>query len=487
MIDYIFVGGNLSSTVAGHQVVFVSDFFDTDHKAVVVSVGLGGLLDVQLNSLRKQANKDRWKFKIRNADCVGWAKFKDLSSAKLLSLGEVFSGAEIHGDVDAMWAVLVGAVVDSADVTFSRHWFSEFKCSRNKHSSRFFGLELLVAKIVKKFCSGDLLGTDRLVSKWSTLDLSLIHISWVSRNQHRALLYTLPVGTNAHDLSNLLESYGGKTCYIGRNPSSYVRDRCAVICFGDEASKLAAIGTVPVFRNVSLHWAGLFLASCAHCKQFGHVSVNCSLGVYSGVRRRRVVSEQDRVCLAGIYKKKSAPVVCPVSFGGKTWAQVAGSSLSRIVSSGAPGVSLVSGSMAFSMDSSSSGATDLGGRLAMLECSVKILSDQVSLILKKLSFVDLVPLASFPSALPLVSPTAVVSDMNPGLELDGTLLSSAFSSPNVGESVVNFSPSSSKVLTAKIGGLESNMMALEASVHSVLDRLDHLHSGSGSLAFPPSQ
>ncbi|KAG9285577.1 hypothetical protein G9A89_004019 [Geosiphon pyriformis] len=106
MIDYIFVGGNLSSTVAGHQVVFVSDFFDTDHKAVVVSVGLGGLLDVQLNSLRKQANKDHWKFKIRNADCVGWAKFKDLSSAKLLSLGEVFSGAEIHGDVDAMWAVL---------------------------------------------------------------------------------------------------------------------------------------------------------------------------------------------------------------------------------------------------------------------------------------------------------------------------------------------------------------------------------------------
>ncbi|KAG9288634.1 hypothetical protein G9A89_006735 [Geosiphon pyriformis] len=138
-IDYIFVGSNLSTVVADHQVVSVSDFFDTDHKAVVVSVGLSGLLD---------ANKDHWKFKIKNADCVGWAKFKDLLSAKLLSLGEVFSGAEIHGDVDAI----------------------EFKCSRNKHSSRFFGLELLVAKIVKKFCSGDLLGTDRLVSKWSTLD-----------------------------------------------------------------------------------------------------------------------------------------------------------------------------------------------------------------------------------------------------------------------------------------------------------------------------
>ncbi|KAG9296498.1 hypothetical protein G9A89_015090 [Geosiphon pyriformis] len=116
-IDYIFVDGNLSSAVAGHQVVSVSDFFDTDHRAVMVLVSLGGLLDVQLNSLHKQANKDRWKFKIKNADCAGWAKFKDLSSTKLLSLGEVFSGAEMCGNVDAMWAVLVGAVVDSVDST----------------------------------------------------------------------------------------------------------------------------------------------------------------------------------------------------------------------------------------------------------------------------------------------------------------------------------------------------------------------------------
>ncbi|KAG9299285.1 hypothetical protein G9A89_013933 [Geosiphon pyriformis] len=337
---------------------------------------------------------------------------------------------------------------------------------------------------------------DLVAARWSVLmgkdsvrmaKANIDKQTWVSRDQHRALLYTLPVGTNAYDLSNLLESYGGKTCYIGCNPSSYVHDRCAVICFGDEASKLAAIGTIPVFRNVSLRWAGLSLASCACCKQFGHVSVNCSLGVYSDVRRRRVVSEQDRVRLAGIYKKKSAPVTRPVSFGGKTWAQVAGSSPSRIVSSGAPGVSLVSGSMAFSMDSSSSGAADLGGRLAVLERSVEILSDQVSLILKKLSFIDLVPLAFSLSALPLVSPTAVVSDMDPGLELDGMLLSSASSSPKVGGSVVDFSLSSSKVLTAKIGSLESNMMALKASVRSVLDRLDHLRSGSGSLAFPPSQ
>ncbi|KAG9307588.1 hypothetical protein G9A89_023153 [Geosiphon pyriformis] len=196
MIDYIFVGGNLFFAVVGHQVVSVSDFFDTDHRAVVVLVGLGGLLDVQLNSLCKQANKDRWKFNIKNVDCAGWAKFKDLSSAKLLFLGEVFSGAEMRGDVDAIWAVLVGAVIDSADATFSRHWFSEFKYSRNKHSSKFFGLELLVAKIVKKFCSGDLLGTNCLTHAFKNLvglgvksDVVVRHLSLVHRDYRRSKMF----------------------------------------------------------------------------------------------------------------------------------------------------------------------------------------------------------------------------------------------------------------------------------------------------------
>ncbi|KAG9289859.1 hypothetical protein G9A89_015439 [Geosiphon pyriformis] len=275
--------------------------------------------------------------------------------------------------------------------------------------------------------------------------------TWVSRDQHWVLFYTLSVGTTAHDLSELVKAYGGKTCFIGHNPTSYVRDQCAVICFESEASKLAAIGSVPVFKDVGLCWAGLSLASCAHCKLFGHIAVDCS----------------NRVRLANIYRKKQAPIVRPVSFGGKTWAQVAGSSPSCVVSSSAPGVGSISGSKAFSMDSSSFGAADLGGRLTVLEHSMEILSDQVSLILKKLT-------------LPLVSPTAVVSDIDSGLALDSTLLSSASFPPNVGELIVDFSPSSSRVLTAKIGGLESNMVALKASVHSVLDRLDYLHSGSGS-------
>ncbi|KAG9294647.1 hypothetical protein G9A89_008126 [Geosiphon pyriformis] len=36
-----------------HDVTAVNNYFDTNHKAVSVSMGLGGLLDVQLNSLHK--------------------------------------------------------------------------------------------------------------------------------------------------------------------------------------------------------------------------------------------------------------------------------------------------------------------------------------------------------------------------------------------------------------------------------------------------
>ncbi|KAG9289479.1 hypothetical protein G9A89_008040 [Geosiphon pyriformis] len=51
VIDYIFVSKSLLSAVASHKVISVSDFFDTDYNAVMVSIGLDGLLDIQLNSL----------------------------------------------------------------------------------------------------------------------------------------------------------------------------------------------------------------------------------------------------------------------------------------------------------------------------------------------------------------------------------------------------------------------------------------------------
>ncbi|KAG9292018.1 hypothetical protein G9A89_017917 [Geosiphon pyriformis] len=139
-IDYIFVKS-------------VSEFFNTNYNAVLVSVGLSGLLDIQLNSL-----------------------FKDCFSAMLLAATDKFSSALAFENVDTAWSILEEVMVASADEIFSRCWFSKFQCSKNKHFSRFFGLELLVAKIVKCFCSGDMSGIEHFVGKWSTFDNTRAHV-----------------------------------------------------------------------------------------------------------------------------------------------------------------------------------------------------------------------------------------------------------------------------------------------------------------------
>ncbi|KAG9289178.1 hypothetical protein G9A89_022487 [Geosiphon pyriformis] len=52
-IDYVFVSSNLVGAVVDCGVDDIEEYFNTNHKAIYVSVGLGGLLDVQLNSLHK--------------------------------------------------------------------------------------------------------------------------------------------------------------------------------------------------------------------------------------------------------------------------------------------------------------------------------------------------------------------------------------------------------------------------------------------------
>ncbi|KAG9294034.1 hypothetical protein G9A89_021202 [Geosiphon pyriformis] len=67
-INFLFVFSNLVNAVVDCNMCGVRKFFNTDNWAVSVSVGLGGLLDVQLNSLHKQTNRDWWKFDFKGAD-----------------------------------------------------------------------------------------------------------------------------------------------------------------------------------------------------------------------------------------------------------------------------------------------------------------------------------------------------------------------------------------------------------------------------------
>ncbi|KAG9305201.1 hypothetical protein G9A89_010709 [Geosiphon pyriformis] len=133
IIDYVFVSSSLVNAILDRDMSGVEEYFNTDYKAISVSMGLGGLLNAQLNTLRKQANKDCWKYNFVNAGDTEWIKFKEDMSAN----------AVIH---------LRQVVCLSAKNVFKKKWFKGFNSVYNKVSSRFHKLELLVSKIVKASC-----------------------------------------------------------------------------------------------------------------------------------------------------------------------------------------------------------------------------------------------------------------------------------------------------------------------------------------------
>ncbi|KAG9294534.1 hypothetical protein G9A89_008645 [Geosiphon pyriformis] len=260
--------------------------------------------------------------------------------------------------------------------------------------------------------------------------------------------------TSAHDLSDLLMSYGGKTCFIGCDPSSYVHNQYAIICFESEAARLAAVYTIPIFKGVSLHWASLVLASCAKCKQFGHIHADCSVGESSGAHGKRVVSDQDR-------------------------AQVAGGIFFHALLSGFSGYDLRSGLVPPSAVSDHRVAFHLSDCLVILEHFLELLADRVSGILVRLDFFGVVPLVPSSLVSPPVVSAALGFEVNSDMIVDNALSSSGITPPVIDNAVVNLSTSGSRVLTVKVGGLETKLVVLKTLVGSVLDKLNLLCSGSG--------
>ncbi|KAG9286868.1 hypothetical protein G9A89_012418 [Geosiphon pyriformis] len=321
-----------------------------------------------------------------------------------------------------------------------------------------------------------------VASKWSVLvgkDSIRVILAvndkqtWVSRDRHWAMLYTLFMDTSAHYLSDWLMLYSGKTCFIGRNPN--------------KAARLAAVFTIPIFKGVSLHWTSLVLASCAKCEQFSHITVNCSVSGSPGICEKRVVSDHDQVCLTGIYKKKSAPIACLVLFGGKTWAQVASGTSSCAFPSGFSGSGLHSGSVPPSAVSDSLVVSHLSDYLAVLECFLELLANHVSGILVRLDSFGMVSSVPFSLASPPVASAALGSEVDSDMIVDNALGFPNITSPVIDDAVVDLSASSFKVLTAKVGSLETKLVALEASVDLVLNKLNFLCSGLGLLASTVSQ
>ncbi|KAG9291114.1 hypothetical protein G9A89_012986 [Geosiphon pyriformis] len=295
------------------------------------------------------------------------------------------------------------------------------------------------------------------------------HDIWASRNHFRALLFILPVGTTAYDLGTLLDRAGGKTCIINRSLDTGNRFHCAVVGFESEKDLDSAFCTEPVFGS---------------CGYFGHSALKCdapigSMPLSSLVKSfKDFVFEERRFQLAKLYKKKEVPISCPVAFGGKSWAQVV-----SVASLLFHGFLAGSSSNLFSSSYHDIGnVSSLNKHLASLECSFELFSDQVSTIVRHLNSAELVPLVSSSFVFPPDVSASSGSDSELNMVLDGTSMLSALSSSTVDVGVYVLSFSSFRTLTGKVGGLESKLASLEASIGLVLARLDGLCSSSGAFS-----
>ncbi|KAG9305738.1 hypothetical protein G9A89_005136 [Geosiphon pyriformis] len=288
----------------------------------------------------------------------------------------------------------------------------------------------------------------------------------------KVLLFTLLVGTTAHDLSNLLDRAGGKTCIINRSLDTGNRICCAVVGFESENDLNSAFLTEPVFGGVRLLWARFDVIWCEKCGHLGYSAFECdALNVLSLVPIfpfKKPISSANCLQLAKLYARKNVSISRPAAFGGKSWAQVVS------VASSSDGSSSGSGfdSSAFSLSVFGLGGGGslfpndnflLGACLVSLERFLGLLHDQVSHIVHKLSGVNLVPLASSSSSGVLAVPMAADIDMILNTTLTVPVVTSSL--PSVG---LNLGLSSSKVLTSKVSSLESKLAALDAFVSAIL-------------------
>ncbi|KAG9298924.1 hypothetical protein G9A89_015946 [Geosiphon pyriformis] len=196
--------------------------------------------------------------------------------------------------------------------------------------------------------------------------------SWNTRDQHKALLYILPIDTNV---------------------------RCAVVCFNSAASINVIIETTPVLKDANLHWSYMNFVKCTKYENLGHTSLSCSMGGKTSPSgpTHRILSNDDKNRLAFIYARHSAPISCFVSFGGVLWANIVGGSLfpSLLICN-------VSTSSGFSSEIKPTPimSMKLNNRFAAFKCSFTSLVEYIDKLAKRLD-----------------SPGPMVSQPSPGCQL----------------------------------------------------------------------
>ncbi|KAG9303021.1 hypothetical protein G9A89_006238 [Geosiphon pyriformis] len=322
---------------------------------------------------------------------------------------------------------------------------------------------------------------DLLASKWSILigkDVVCViradmdKQTWDARDEFRALFYTLPMRTTAHNLWGFIGLVSGKTCVIDHNSVSYLCGHCTTVCFGSRSDLVDVMKMTPIIKSVGLCWSCLSLALCLVCKCPGYTSLTCVLVKDNSTlkKKKAPLSTHDWARLANIYAKKSAPISYPLSFSGKTWALVVGAfsgvSSHQVSSFG----SIEHGKLLFLV------VNDLERQLIGIENSLISLMRQIVKLAKRL---DLLVLAVSQSSFGCQLPVTPLSQ-NQGEDIVmGVDLGKATS----GKTVV-FKNSSASLHVIK---LENMLKSLFRSVLSLFAHFDSLALAGGAFSLSISQ
>ncbi|KAG9298208.1 hypothetical protein G9A89_002696 [Geosiphon pyriformis] len=169
VLDYILVSSSLVNAVIDDSVAKV-EYFDTDYKAVSASMGLGGLLNIQLSSMCKQANKNHWKFDVKSVDEAKWSEFKITTAANVAMFLDKFGLARRFSDLNAIWDIVHKIMIFLANGMFKKKWFKGYDGVFTKEFSKLHNLEILVSKIVKASREVDSGQFESLLKCWVSLD-----------------------------------------------------------------------------------------------------------------------------------------------------------------------------------------------------------------------------------------------------------------------------------------------------------------------------
>ncbi|KAG9306305.1 hypothetical protein G9A89_018188 [Geosiphon pyriformis] len=340
----------------------------------------------------------------------------------------------------------------------------------------------VVQKAIVKFSKSE--QADLVTACWSILiGKNAMHVArtdqdkelWNTRNQHRALLYTLPIEMTAYDIWNYIGSVSGKTYTINHHSIIYAQARYAVVCFESANFLNAVMRTNPVLRGVNMYWSLLGFSKCVEYGKIGHTSLGCTVGenLSSGKPSRRPFSDIDKSRLATIYAKCLAPIARSVAFGGIFWVKIAGGNVFLPLSVQKV---LVNFGSSLEMKPTLSDMSDVEKRFAVLKSSLASLVGQIGELAKRLDSFMLTVFQPSPGCQLLVTSSSQDRVGNIVMKED---LGEATSGKTA--TTLDFSAS------PKVKRLENMLEGLFASVLSLTARFESSVLAGSVFSKPPSQ